>query len=152
MDTLRDKIIPWYFVMFFVFIAIVDGIMVTIAIRTHTGTITDHPYERGLAYNQVVEAEKKQENLGWKGEVDLTKSKLIFTLRDNKNNILKADSVRADFIRPTQDGVDFSQNLKNIDNKWQADVNFPLSGLWQVRVYATVGDKTFQYAERIVSQ
>ena len=50
----------WYFVAFFGFIAAVNAAMVTIAIRTHSGVVSEHPYEEGLAYNAVVHAEKMQ--------------------------------------------------------------------------------------------
>lgn len=67
--TKRDKLIPWYFVLFFVVIGAVNAVMVTLAVRTHTGTVTDHPYEKGLAYNKVVDAANAQEKLGWKSDI-----------------------------------------------------------------------------------
>ncbi|MEQ1705902.1 MAG: FixH family protein, partial [Rickettsiales bacterium] len=78
---MTGKRVWWYFVAFFGFIAAVNAVMVTLAIRTHSGVVTEHPYEKGLAYNQVVEAEKNQQKLGWNGDVKYENGNLYFSLR-----------------------------------------------------------------------
>ena len=59
----RDKWIPMYFVAFFAVIALLDGIFVYTAISTQTGVVTEQPYEKGLAYNEVLEKAKTQPEL-----------------------------------------------------------------------------------------
>lgn len=150
-DTPRDKRIPLYFVAFFLFLALVDGIMVTIAIRTHTGTVTDHPYEKGLAYNQVVQAASIQENLGWKGNIGFKqtgslKGMLSFHLEDKEGKPLLPGSLRVTFTRPTQKGIDFELNM---DTPSQA-ITFPVKGAWEVRIYAHYRGADYQQSKRIV--
>ena len=60
----RDRIIPLYFVAFFVFIAIMDGIFVYLATTTHSGVVTENAYQKGLNYNQYITAYDQQEMLG----------------------------------------------------------------------------------------
>lgn len=144
----RDKLIPWYFVAFFVALAVVDGTMVTLAVRTQTGTVTNHPYEKGLRYNQVVAAAEHQNALGWKGEITFAANTLNFHLYDAAGNPLMPDNATATFTRPTQAGMDFSVTL----TKGKAAVTLPAKGLWEIRVYATRRDRHYQHAKRIVAE
>ena len=144
----RDRIIPWYFVAFFLFIAAVNAVMVTLAIRTHSGLVTDHPYEKGLAYNQTIKAEEEQTQLGWKADISLMENILKVALKDSEGKAFIPDKITAKFTRPTQSGVDFEVEL----NGGAATINFPEQGLWNVRIFATKGDKTYQQAKRLVVQ
>lgn len=143
---MTGKRVFWYFSVFFGFIAAVNAVMMTLAIRTHRGVVTDHAYEKGLAYNQVVEAKSKQEVLGWKGSINYANSMLSFTLQDKNHLLLIPDKATATIIRPTEQDMDFTVELKDT----QTEVNFPVKGVWDVRVDATVGDKPFQQTKRII--
>lgn len=143
-----DRFIPWYFVLFFLVIFIVDGAMVTVAVSTQTGVVTQHPYEQGLAYNEVVEAEKKQKELGWKGDISYHNKQISFVLRDKLGKKIKPDKITATLTRPTQAGMDFFVELTNNT----VNIDFPVKGLWEVRIYATKGDKHYQQAKRIVAE
>lgn len=147
----RDKFIPWYFVAFFAFVALVNGVMVWFAVNTQTGLVTEHPYEKGLAYNQVVDAERAQEALGWRGVVTFEGRLLTFALLERSGEVVMADRVTARFVRPTQAGMDFDVMLaRAADGTWQAEVTPPHNGLWEVRVHAERGTDRFQQARRIV--
>ena len=136
----------WYFVAFFGFVAAVNAVMVILAIRTHSGVVTEHPYEKGLAYNQVVEAEEAQDKLGWKGTINYKDGVLHFDLRDKKNQPINPDKPTATVTRPTQSGMDFMVELSGAETR----VSFPEKGLWEVRINASVGDKKYQQSKRIV--
>jgi len=60
-ESFRDRIIPLYFVAFFVVIAIFDGIFVYLATSTHSGVVTENAYQKGLNYNQYIDAYNQQE-------------------------------------------------------------------------------------------
>jgi nitrogen fixation protein FixH len=147
----RDRMIPWYFVMFFVGLAVVDGVLVTLAVRTQTGVVTDHAYEKGLAYNEVVDAAAAQAALGWKGAIEFVPSAgnagtLRLKLSDTSGKLLTLDSATATIIRPTQAGQDFEVTLSN----GEAPVTFPEAGQWEVRIFANVGGTPYQQSKRIV--
>ena len=141
-----DKLIPWYFVMFFVFIAVVDGIMVTLAVKTHTGTVTDHPYEKGLAYNKIISAANNQGNLGWNSEIIYNNGIIEFKLHDTSGKIIVADNIEAKITRPTHSGLDFSTDLTS----GMAQVDFPEKGLWEVRIFAKIGEEEYQTSKKII--
>ncbi len=148
LKPLRDRIIPWYFVMFFLVIAAVNAVMVTLAVRTLPGTVTDHPYEKGLAYNQVVAASDKQEALGWKSDISYSNGQLQFTLHDRNNKPITAEKVTAKLFRPSKAAMDFVVTL----TRGGAPIHFPANGLWEVQVDAQVGDIHYQRSKRIVVQ
>jgi nitrogen fixation protein FixH len=145
----------WYFVAFFGFVALVNAGMVTMALRTHSGLVTDHPYEKGLAYNQVVEAKKKQEALGWKGVIELRHSResgnsftIYFELKDKAGAIIQLENATATITRPTKKNMDFTLELTGTETP----VTFSANGLWDVRVNARIGDINYQQSKRIVVQ
>ncbi len=143
---LRDRLIPWYFVAFFLVVILVDGVMATIAVRTRTGLVTDHAYERGLNYNQAIAAERGQEELGWKANITIREQTLHVTLTDATGAPVTPTTMRAHFYRPSTEKLDFEVTLKN----GEAALSPPANGLWEVQVFATVGDKRFQQRKRIV--
>lgn len=148
---LRDRLIPWYFVAFFAIIFLVDGVMVTLALRDYGGTVTEHPYEKGLAYNEVVKAEAAQAALGWQGGIEFLKGTLTFALWDRDNHPVSLDQVTVRFSRPAQVGRDFDVSLRQtMPGVWKAKANPPLPGLWEVRVYARHGNHRYQQSKRIV--
>ena len=146
--TRRDRWIPWYFVLFFLVIACVDGIMVTLAIRTNSGIVTDHPYEKGLAYNQLIRAEAAQKKLGWKADIEFNGSVLHVSVQDAAGNRLVPDHMTARFTRPVMQGTDFEVVLQN----GTAKVSLPGKGLWEIRIFATLDQSTYQQSKRVVVQ
>lgn len=143
---MTGKRVWWYFVAFFGFIAAVNAVMVTLALRTHSGTVTDHAYEKGLAYNRVIEANEKQETLGWEGKIDYRDGMLHFALSDKEGHALPPEKATATLTRPTQQGMDFSVELTGS----QTPVSFPANGLWEVRIDATYQGVHYQRIKRIV--
>jgi len=142
----RDRLIPWYFVMFFAVVALMNGIMITLAFRTHTGTVTEHPYEKGLAYNQVVKAAETQAALGWKAQIAYTDGMLCFALRDAHHHPLTVDSATATITRPTREGMDFTQRLTGE----KTPLTFPAKGVWDVRVNAMHRGVPYQQSMRVM--
>lgn len=143
---MTGKQVAWYFVAFFGFVGLINAVMITFAVRTHSGLVTDHPYEKGLAYNKVVEAENNQNTLGWKSTLDYKNGALSFSLRDKNNRIINPEKVTATITRPTQQGMDFSVVLKGNETH----INFPAKGLWEVRADAMFKGVHYQQSKRIV--
>ncbi|MCB9991986.1 MAG: FixH family protein [Rhodospirillales bacterium] len=148
-----DKWIPWFFVLFFVVLAILDGIFVTIALKTHTGTVTDNPYEEGLAYNKTLEAAAARDALGWQADLSLgADHELRLSLADDQAKPIEGASVVAKIIRPVQDGYDFEIALtEQGSGVYKAPANLPLPGQWQVRIFATWQDKHYQHSRTIIA-
>ena len=151
MPKKSDKWIPWYFVAFFVVLAILDGIFVTIAATTHTGVITEQAYQKGLDYNEVVTASEKQAEMGWNGNINLYGNTISFELKDSGDLNIKDAEAIAYFTRTTQAGYDFSTPLElNAEGIYSKNINFPLKGLWDVRILATWNQQQYQKSRQIV--
>lgn len=146
----KDQWIPWYFVFFFITLFIVDSIMVTLAVKTHTGSVTEHAYEKGVHYNTIIKEADEQTNLGWQGNIQLQNNILIFTLSDKTSKRLTPGKATAFFFRPSTSGMDFEVSLKPDDSVMQEKIDFPAPGLWEVRVYAKVGAREYQQSKRVV--
>lgn len=144
-QALRDRLIPWYFVLFFIVVAAVDAVMVTLAVTTHTGTVTDHPYEKGLAYNKVVEAAAAQEKLGWKASLTQASGHIRFTLRDASGSLLTPETLTFRFTRPLQPEMDYETQVPP-----GGAAAAPQAGLWQILIIARLGSVTYQHQQRLV--
>lgn len=146
-----DRWIPYYFVAFFVVLAILDGIFVTIAVSTHTGVVTDNAYQKGLGYNKTIEQYEQQQQLGWQGKVEFNRPMLAFSLKDKDGKAINGAEVVAYFTRPSKAGYDFSAPLKySSQGVYSDEIKFPLEGLWEVRIEAKWNEQQYQKGERIV--
>lgn len=153
--SIRDRLIPWYIVGFFVFIALVDGIMVTLAVRTQSGMVSSHPYEQGIAYNQLIQSAKTQDDLGWKGTITYTRlssqeGAVDFILKDPRGVTIPLDRVSAKITFPVHAGQDFETDLVRQDTHFHAKLVFPQVGLWEVRIYAEASGTPYQQSKRII--
>jgi nitrogen fixation protein FixH len=144
---LSGKRVFIYFLAFFLTVGAVDFLMASLAVRTHTGLVTDHAYEKGLAYNRVVQAADAQEKLGWKAQLAYENGILVFSVSDTGGKPLAFSKATAFFSRPSGPQHDFSQAL---DGEKTA-LNLPQPGLWQARVEAQIGEASFQHSARIVA-
>jgi len=146
-----DKFIPWYFVAFFVGLAILDGIFVYVANKTHTGVVTEGAYQQGLEYNKTIAAAEAQAALGWSGSIELENRQLVSVLMDANGHAIAGARVEAFFFRPTQDGSDFSLTLSEVsDGRYISPELSANSGQWEVRIFVQWKQKQFQTAKRIV--
>lgn len=153
-ENKKKSRIPYLFFIFFAVIFAVDGIYIYLAKKTWRGLATEDGYQKGLHYNQTIEAVKKQQELGWKSEIKRDGKILRFSLKDKKNNLIKNAKVIAKITRPVQEGYDFEQELifdaKN--SAYIAKIDFPIKGQWDIDIIASVGDIIYQDSKRIVLQ
>jgi|JI10StandDraft_1071094.scaffolds.fasta_scaffold15568_7 nitrogen fixation protein FixH len=148
-----DKYIPWMFVLFFVVFIAVDAVMVTLAVRTQTGLVTEQAYEKGLAYNRALEAAAEQKNWGGTGIIKLEGKRLSFTLKDKEGLAIHDAEVTATVRRPVQAGYDATYPMARTGQQsYVADVEFPLPGEWDIRVSAKWQNRHYQTHETFIVQ
>ncbi|MCC7305126.1 MAG: FixH family protein [Alphaproteobacteria bacterium] len=134
----RDKWIPWYFVAFFAVIAVIDGVFVTIAVRTQTGMVTEQAYEKGLAYDKILDKATAQSRLDIKQRAEFADGVLSWSVAGENGMAFENIKVTAHFFRPVQDGYDFNIELKKArDGMYEGRPEFPLPGAWTARLEAT---------------
>jgi nitrogen fixation protein FixH len=148
--------IPYFFLALFLVVLLVNIFYIYISQSTWRGVSTQDSYQKGLQYNQVLQAAKKQKNLGWKMKIQLKNLDkeilVLLDLKDKNSRQISNAKVLIEFKRPTQEGVDFTQELKFINGFYQAQIAFPLRGQWDFAVLATKDDDIFQEVKRYVIQ
>lgn len=152
-----DKWIPWYFVIFFVVLALTLFPMAYVAVHTNTGVVTEDAYDKGLAYNDDIAKGKEQEALGWKGILNVEpihgSQDVVadFSLTDREGKPLTIRKAKIWFIRPTQDGHDqVVEMLPAARGHVNVKVTLPMPGQWEVRVAAKTETHDFQLIDRVV--
>ncbi|HPF78049.1 MAG TPA: FixH family protein [Alphaproteobacteria bacterium] len=129
----KDKYILFAFLGFFGVVFLLDGIFAYTAISTQTGLVTDQAYEKGLAYDVVLEEAKNQPKLNDTVSYDVPM--LRWKLADEQGAPLLNATVTAKLIRPVQDGHDFDISLVHKGNGiYEAPLNLPYKGLWEAKL------------------
>lgn len=155
---MKSSKIPYFFVIFFSVFIIVDLIYIYLANKTWRGVSSGDAYQKGLNYNQILELQNRQQQLGWKITTN-------FENRGDKNGILKVKIVDKDsnyfdlakvvvkLRRPTQEGFDFEQNLIYQGDGWyKSYIDFPLKGQWQFEIVVSHKQDSLQTVKKYVIQ
>lgn len=128
-----NKIIPLYFVAFFIILAILDGIFVYLALDSHNGVTTKNAYEKGLEYNQSITQAEIAKDIKQELAYKIISDNLVKVSysADIKINVPK---ITIKLIRPIEQGKDFfSQlHLNESNDKYEAKIKFPLKGNWDI--------------------
>ncbi len=126
------------FLMFFAFFATIVAVnsgFLYMALHTNTGLVTEQAYEKGLAYNQTLDAAKGQPDL--KEVSSYENGVFTWSIKDHAGVPLSGANVVVHFIRPVQDGYDFSMSLKEDGaGQYSGRTDFPVKGLWQAKLSA----------------
>jgi len=147
-DPRKGKWIPYVFFGMFAVIIIVNGALVFYAFDSWRGLSTENAYEKGLAYNQALEADRKRQALAWKSQVVFEKDpvgaqteaseftgRLILTLKDDQGVLIRGMKIEAQAARPLQVGLEFPLQFSyNSDGTYEAPAVFPLPGQWDVKL------------------
>lgn len=150
-----DRWIPWYFVAFFVVLTLVLGYMVWLAVSSYPGTVSNHAYEQGLAYNKNLQAAAAQKALGWQGKVTVAAAgaatQLHYLLQGADGQPIKDAQVHCWLYRPSSSKLDEKLELApQPDGRYGATVTLPAKGVWEIRLAAQAQGHAFQQTERVV--
>lgn len=130
-------------ILFSVFAALtaVAGTIV-VGINTFDGTVTDHPYERGLEWEKL---EQKKSELGWTCTIHNSffkqgKNNLLFTLKNKDGQPLDASKIEIKITRPSTDTHDKLYAVQNRGSgMYASEAYFPLIGHWDLLFSVTKG-------------
>lgn len=136
-DPNRGKNLPWLIAAFFAsFVLLLMGFG-WLAFANKPSEVTENAYQKGLQYNQVLTKETQQRDEGWKTKIVLDDSYLRFRLRDAENTEASGAKVEAWLVRPSSQSMDQRFAMQEIGSGiYEARVNFPAKGLWEVHVTA----------------
>lgn len=157
MTAVKKSKIPYFFFIFFAVIFAVDAFYIYLSKKTWRGLVTEDSYHKGLHYNDIITTAKKQQELGWRLKISYQNSTnktgdLEVLLSDKNQQKIFGAVVTANFRRPTQEGVDFSQELKLVDGVYRAKIDFPLAGQWEFVINASKDVDSFSQSKRFVVQ
>jgi len=146
-DPRRGRWYPWLFVAAFLVVIAVNGVMVTLAVESFAGLETEHPYERGLAYNETLAAKRAQDALGWTVAFDAVPAdmtegmvrvvEVTGAFQDRAGAPLTGLDVRAVLRRPAAAGHDQEIALApRGPGRYSATAELPFPGQWELLIVA----------------
>ncbi len=141
----RDRWIPFAFVGFFLFLAVLEGDFIRIAYQSFTGLVTDEAYATGLDYNEILAAREAEKRLGWTvdGRFEATgplQGRFHVTFRDRDGRPLEAGlTVTAERLTRLAQILPVTM-VEAAPGEWDGVVKLPLAGHWSIRVIAHAGD------------
>ena len=147
--------IPYVFFGMFGVIIAVNGALIYWAVTTFPGLSSDRHYERGLAYNEVLEAQRQQAALGWRIAADLGEpldgvARLEVALEDRDGQPLYAEAVTATLQRPTVEGMDSRMVMTPAGpGLYRADARVPLPGVWDLVLQVERGQDSHVSKQRL---
>lgn len=152
-DRQRGKYVPWVMVAFFL-IFMIPLVGFTIIAFTHRPSeVTEHAYEKGLSYNRTLEKAQAQDALGWQSDIALAGNTVRFTLKDKSGNPISGATVSGWLVRPTEAALDRPFLLKEAAaGRYEAGVDWPAKGLWNIRVTAIYEGTEFQADKTLMVQ
>ncbi|MGD1886441.1 MAG: FixH family protein [Cohaesibacteraceae bacterium] len=146
--------IPWLFVLGFLGLFAVTGNFVRLALGSYPGLVTTNAYERGLAYDDILAAERAQEERGWQLAVVMPAyaepdAIAALTLTDKNGEALSGGTVILMAERMTRYAQQVRVTLADVgEGRYEAPITFPISGRWLVSVLAEVnGERHFETQE-----
>jgi nitrogen fixation protein FixH len=123
-----------------------------IGVKSFDGVVTDHPYEKGLLWD---ETERKRSELGWRVEIQNTEfttgdnTVVIFVL-DRNNMPLAHAEASLSISRPAT--ATFNKKFDIIlisDGMFSARLNFPVFGYWDIRISVSSGGESLLFEKRV---
>lgn len=150
---MKRKVIV-FVILFFIVIGLIDAFFILISKDSYPGTVTDNPYQKGLAYNDVLNKAALQELNKYRietGSSRLAESKLkyIITLRKSGTYISDAE-VMLNIVRPLGEYKDFQIMLNNSGNGlYSSEISFPKEGQWEIRVSIVHNGNSIYHKERV---
>lgn len=149
-DRRRGRIVPWVIAAFYV--AFVLGFMAFVVIAFHNppNEITAEAYAKGLAYNDILDKEAAQDQLGWTSQAVLENGRVVFTLTDADGRAVDGATVRAWFVHPSLAANDRSFDLTpDGEGRYAAPVALPVEAAWKLRITAEQNGRQYQSATTV---
>ena len=150
----RGAWIPYAIIGVFLFLFMLLGNFVRIALTTFNGTVAEHPYETGLAYNRELAARARVTGEGLVPALNVQRhGDTIFVsllVRDSRGNAALLSHARVRIIRPTKAGMDLSVPMQMARGSATAQAILPAPGLWDVVVSAQADGVPVQIVRRLV--
>ncbi len=139
------------FVLFFGVIVVVNMVFLYMAIKTQPGVVAKNTYEKGLAYDELIDKAKSQPKI--KQDVSYSNGVLRWSLVDEDGTPLVNAAVNVKIIRPVQNGYDFDIKLEHSGGGiYEVELSLPLKGLWEARLSSKWNNKQYQTTYQFIAK
>lgn len=146
----RGRWIPWVFVAGFLVVIGVNGVLITAAVGTFTGTTTTGSYDRGLGYGAVLEEAARQRALGWQGRVSRVEGGVALSVRLPDGAPLPADAAVTGTLQRPLDRTALPLAFQpSAPGTWRAAVE-AAPGAWEAVLTVARGADRLEVRERLV--
>jgi nitrogen fixation protein FixH len=137
---------------FFATVSAVDGLFVYKALQSNTGVVTDQAYEKGLAFDKILQEAEQQEALNVTAKTAYSNGLLSLQLKDKSGVDVKGARITAKIIRPVAEGHDFEiAFLEKKPGVYESEVKMPLPGLWEAKMEAKWDTKIYRKIMRFMA-
>lgn len=137
------KKIPYYIALFFIVLAICDGVFVYLAISSKNGVVTENAYEKGLNYNSAIsqaeEASKNRQDIIFVPFEDLPLSgEIKYIIHGLSAEEMQSLKVKLIAERPINNANGFEQllDVTEHNNIYSNNVSFEERGIWDILIIA----------------
>jgi nitrogen fixation protein FixH len=132
-DPNRSRWIPWVFVGGMAVVVLVNLVLVYAALSTFTGVTTGKSYDRGRAYNRVLEEAARQDALGWSARVTMEGGVLSVVATD-REGLPVGGRVQGVLHRPLE-GAEIPLDFAAAGpGRFIAEAAPPAAGQWEARL------------------
>ncbi|WP_044560013.1 FixH family protein [Azospirillum sp. B4] len=156
----KRSLIPWIFVAGMGVVIVVNGILIYVALHSWTGIVTAKPYERGIEYNKVLEAQAQQDALGWTFDADIEPAAIssgtgggsVLTVRIASRDGAPMDdmALTGRLVRPIDMLPDVPLTFTPAGNgRYTASVTLPKHGQWDLKLKAEKGADWYHLTRRL---
>ncbi len=138
-------------------VLLVNFTMITIAFVTNPGLVTEDYYEKGQDYEKnIAKIHAARKALGWTYKTNYpanpvmnTSAHYSFNIIDKKGLALSNATVTFSAYRPSDVDADFSVTMiETIPGRYEAKINYPLKGLWEITATIKQGNNSFDFTRR----
>ncbi|MBI3187807.1 MAG: FixH family protein [Gammaproteobacteria bacterium] len=139
-------------------VLLVNIVMISLAITTNPGLVSEDYYERGRNYEKTVTTKiAARHALAWSISADFPTSPVMnnnekyrFTVVDKQGVPVSNGQVTASIYRPSDVNADFKVEMSEIvPGVYSGDINFPLKGRWEITVALKRGDDVYDFTRRV---
>jgi nitrogen fixation protein FixH len=139
-------------------VLLVNITMITLAITTNPGLVSEDYYERGRDFEKTVTTKIAARNaLAWTITTDFPINPIVNRSEKYRFNVVDRNAVPvngghviASVYRPADASADFQVEMNEIfPGVYGGDINFPLKGRWEVTVSLQRGDDVYDFSRRV---
>lgn len=142
--TVTGRFVLVTLVVFFLVVATVNGIMMTLAIKTFSGADARNGYDLSQNYNREIARAKEQASRGWGSNIGFVriedKARLTLTLRDRAGQPVSGLAVTALLRHPLNKVRDHQLDLREIaPGTYETLETGVAAGQWDVQIVGLSG-------------